>query len=716
MKNILYLLKRDIKRIIFNRTAVLVLIGICILPSFYAWINIIGYMDPYSNLSDVKVAVAIMDEGTTGKLTGDLDVGSQMKDALEENDTLDWQFVSDAKAISGVESGEYYGAFVIPKNFSADFISILGGEMNKPHIDYYVNEKINTVAPKITDTGAETLQTEIDTAFRGAVADAVMKALKGAAAEANADIREKNGSLETSIEAARGVISDYENTLSGLGRSEKYRNNLISDSQKLAKSAGKSISAVDGIISTDRKALGTALNDTCTAEEKIRTFHNEHPDVLPSQTEKILGDLANMEAVLNAADTKLAGAEGLTYTLKPSVMQMTDMLDNVKEGMGYADDSVENMRKALDSTDLILAGAQDSLRMLESSDNLKQIRKILAADDETLSEVVSSPVNLKTESLFPVKNYGSGMTPFFTMLAIWVGGLMLIAIIKLEVDTDTEEKKFTMKQAYFARGILFTLIGLVQTVIVCVGDMALGVQCMHPAAFLFAGLVSSVVFVNLIYALAVTFRHVGKAIAVILVILQIPGSSGTFPIELTGSFFRHIYPLLPFSYGIGAQREAIAGFYQNTYWTSLATLLIFLAIALFIGICLRPQMAAVNHTFDTRLGETGIFLSDTGLEEKESIAIKNAIKIINSRKESKAELDKKISSFEGRYSRLLKGGFIYVSGIFAALLILLFVLPAKPIFTSLWVICIIALVTILFFAEHIHLAIVERKYTGGEDR
>lgn len=718
MKNILYILKRDIKRIFSNLTAVLVLLGICILPSFYAWINIIGYMDPYSNLSDVQVAVAISDHGTSNELTGDLNVGSLMKEALEENDTLSWQFVKENKALSGVRSGKYYGAFIVPEEFSEDFVSILSGKVKKPQINYYVNEKINTVAPKITDTGAETLQTEIDTAFRGAVANALMEVLQETSSNVIADIHSKSGSLENSINKARNVIAAYENSVSDLSESKKYRNDLITGSKGIAKQADSSISAIEGMINTDRNVIGLTLKDAYAAEKKIKNFHNEHPSALPEQTEKILADISKIETVLNSANSKLSDVNGFVYTLKPSVVQLADMLDNLNTGLSYGDKSIDGIQEALKSADKVLEDAQKSIEILKSSKNLNLLRNIDTADDSKFSEVVSSPVILKTESLYPVKNYGSGMTPFFTMLAIWVGGLMLIAIVKLEVDKDgEEERKITMKQAYFARGILFTVIGLVQAVIVCLGDLVIGVQCLHPAAFIFAGMVASIVFTNLIYALAVAFRHIGKAIAVILVIFQIPGSSGTFPIELTGAFFSHIYPLLPFSYGISATRESIAGYYQNTYWTSLATLLIFLAIALFIGIYLRPRLAAVNHTFDTRLGDTGIFLNDTGLEEKESIAIKKAIKLINSRNESKAILDKKVSSFEQRYNRLLKHGLIYVFGTFAALLILLFILPVKPIFICLWIMCIITLVMALFLAEHAHLAILERTNTsGGHDR
>ena len=158
------------------------------------------------------------------------------------------------------------------------------------------------------------------------------------------------------------------------------------------------------------------------------------------------------------------------------------------------------------------------------------------------------------------------MTPFYTNLALWVGGLILVSILKQEVDKDEQISRFTPITAYFGRWLLFVVSGLIQGFIICTGDLIiLKVQCLHPIAFVCAGMLCSFVYVNLIYAMALTFKHIGKALAVLLVILQIPGSSGTYPIEMTPAFFQHLHPLLPFSYGINAMRECIAGFYKFTY-------------------------------------------------------------------------------------------------------------------------------------------------------
>lgn len=100
-------------------------------------------------------------------------------------------------------------------------------------------------------------------------------------------------------------------------------------------------------------------------------------------------------------------------------------------------------------------------------------------------------------------------------------------------------RSYSATNMYFGRWLLYMLLGLVQGLIVCVGDVFLpGVQCRHPFALVLTGLVCSFVYVNIIYALSLTFKHIGKALCVIFVILQIPGSSGTYPIEMTPAFSR----------------------------------------------------------------------------------------------------------------------------------------------------------------------------------
>ena len=174
MKKVLQIFCRDLKRLMHSPAAALVMVGVCILPSLYAWFNIAANMDPYGNTQNVKVAIANCDTGShTDSM--DLNAGATIVQNLKENHQLGWTFVDESKAKSGVRSGKYYAAIVIPKDFSESLLSILSGDLKQPQLDYYINEKKNAIAPKITATGASTIQQQINDTFSSVAADSIAK-------------------------------------------------------------------------------------------------------------------------------------------------------------------------------------------------------------------------------------------------------------------------------------------------------------------------------------------------------------------------------------------------------------------------------------------------------------------------------------------------------------------------------------------------------------
>ena len=187
--------------------------------------------------------------------------------------------------------------------------------------------------------------------------------------------------------------------------------------------------------------------------------------------------------------------------------------------------------RVLVTLDKELGNISSDLKALQSSDAYEKILSLRGLDADSISDFMSSPVEIKSETMYYVKNFCSGLTLFYTNLALWVGGFILVSIFKQEVDIDDEVHHFSPTSAYMGRWLLYAAVGLVQGCIVCIGDIILlGVQCVHPLLFIIAGMFCSFVYVSLIYAMAITLKHIGKALCVLFIILQIPGSSGTFPI------------------------------------------------------------------------------------------------------------------------------------------------------------------------------------------
>ena len=241
------------------------------------------------------------------------------------------------------------------------------------------------------------------------------------------------------------------------------------------------------------------------------------------------------------------------------------------------------------------------------SDGMAILTSLLSEGSESVSAFLASPVSLSEHAIYPISNYGSSMAPFYSTLAIWVGGIVLVAMLKVTVAESTVSKLRNPKahQLYIGRSILLLGVGLLQSGLICLGDLFyLQIQCEHPFLFLLAGWFTSIVYVSIIYALTVSFGDIGKAICVVLLVMQVAGSGGTFPIEVAPEFFQKVYPLLPFTHSMNAMRECIAGFYGNTYWKELGTLALFLIPALLLGLVLRKPVIRLNDAFTEKLEST----------------------------------------------------------------------------------------------------------------
>lgn len=175
MKNIWKIFRADWQRISASVVAVVVVMGLCLIPCLYAWFNIFSNWDPYGpdSTSNIRVAVTSEDEGY--ELLGlKLNIGSMVLDGLKSNHQMGWDFVdSREEALEGVRSGKYYAALIVPSDFTGDFVSILDTDLRHPQIQYYENQKKNAIAPKITNKAKTAVQDEINATVVETVTDAV---------------------------------------------------------------------------------------------------------------------------------------------------------------------------------------------------------------------------------------------------------------------------------------------------------------------------------------------------------------------------------------------------------------------------------------------------------------------------------------------------------------------------------------------------------------
>ena len=423
-------------------------------------------------------------------------------------------------------------------------------------------------------------------------------------------------------------------------------------SADVAKRASDMRDVQDNILAVERDVEGSNLPEKLKAElvQKIDIVANTVGNAA-NQQELLAKHLSDAAASLEtgAADARakaqavkdgIAEAKGsiggvkdsYNATLKQQISDLSDAVADVaRRGSDMADDlgaTVTDLSHAASalSDDLagaheVLAGASadlvsaaDDLQRLKegldtavTSGDLDRVRELIGSDPAALADALAAPVALDRQAVYHIKNYGSAMAPFYTTLSIWVAGIVLAAMLKANVD-EADVKALgnpRLHELYLGRYAFFALLAFAQATLVCAGDLLFfGIQCEHPFQFMLVGWLAGFVFSNMIYTLTVSFGDIGKAIAVVLLVMQVAGSGGTFPIEMTADFFQAVYPFLPFTHAINAMHAAMAGAYGMEFWIELGTLALYLIPSLALGLVFRRPVIRANRWIIEKLEET----------------------------------------------------------------------------------------------------------------
>ncbi|MBF7149059.1 YhgE/Pip domain-containing protein [Bacillus toyonensis] len=970
MKQIWRIYKTDLRNVAKHWAAIVIVLGLMILPSLYAWFNIKASWDPYGNTKEVPIAVSNQDAGSNlrGK---DINIGDEIVDSLKKNKNLGWKFVDEKQAIYGVERGDYYASITIPKDFSEKIATVLDENPKKPELDYYVNEKVNAIAPKITAKGASGITEEIsknfvktangeifkifndlgidletnlpsiekvkdlvfkleaqfpemNTLMDKALDDAtraedvvkvaqkelpvvesvindgqealgnldkffarndetlqrapgtiknnlivMQKGLDGAAAitdflknpsldfnlalpdpskfpelpnitipqipmlpelpqvngegykniaknidqtvnnvfssirvgttyaqgvinglqngnfdpeKAKQDLNkvsetlqgradsvsyvidvftkfkesvptdsgkdffqkriDKLTNLKSAIENANGGVKDIANII-GTGQEVKQDvrdatnkkldaiNNLVNqaeadynatfvadfekavstaeqlknkadnvkeDAQQLRGNLNQDINKANEILNNGRENYDQAVADYAklkTSLEKakedlsnkgvngldstkvalnelngqFKASWNLANDMIPvlESTNKVLADV-NSDKNLNGTISKLnkakdglqkgmdltdKGIDAINKGQKPAadviesinevsknvsaqlgdilakydseitpnfnaaIARTKEMSKNTTQILSEADKKLPDVKKLLeDSSKGLVDGRKkladikadmpetekkikelaDKIRDFESEEDLKDIIRLLKNDVEKQSDYFANPVNLKENKLFAMPNYGSAMSPFYTVLALWVGALLMVSLLTVEVHE--EGANYKSHEVYFGRLLTFLTIGLSQAFIVSMGDIfLLGTYVVDKFWFVLFSLFIGGVFVCIVYSLVSIFGNVGKSMAIILLVLQVAGSGGTFPIQMTPAFFQALYPFLPFTYAISAIRETVGGMLWDIVTRDLLVLSVFVVVMIVAALLLKTPINKSSEKF-----------------------------------------------------------------------------------------------------------------------
>lgn len=707
MKNIIKIFRDDLKDIFTNTSALIVLLGLAILPSLYAWFNIKASWDPYGNTSNISVAVVNNDNGGN-LLDKEINIGDKLIKELKNNNSLGWEFVNSEKANKGVQTGKYYASIEIPEDFSKNILSVLSNKVEKAKINYTVNEKINAIAPKITDKGASTVQLKVNQTVVKTAGEAVFEVLNevGISLEKNlpalsrienslVEVQDKfkqvNKILNTATDASAQItdiskllqkeipnIEDtIENSIGLSGAVKNFLNNSKTSVNDIAPAVKNDLQIINSISLSaigNIQGLIDLINENYENAPQIIDGLTSKIDSLSSETTNLIkvlkkldkitpgSSLKNTIEMMETINSKLVSAKSILNEIKnqinngqkPSLDKLNALLSVVKDinyitenilndcegkiltpinnifdkGMNISTDVSTLLQKAEDKlpkVDKILDTALDlskdadktikyakekvpeaekildklvtALSKVNNSDDMNELVTFLKNDIETHSDFLKQPVVLDTKTLYPMKNYGSAMTPFYTVLSLWVGIVLLTSLLSTEVHGE-----YKPHEVYFGRGLTFLLIALVQGLIVSVGDIfILGVSTTNPVLFVTISLLISTVFTFIVYSLVSVFGNIGKSLAVILLVIQVAGSGGTFPIQVTPEFFQFVNPLLPFTYAISALRETVAGIYIPNLQKDILVLLVFLVVSIILNVILKGPLNKFLSKFTKKL-------------------------------------------------------------------------------------------------------------------
>ena len=332
--------------------------------------------------------------------------------------------------------------------------------------------------------------------------------------------------------------------------------------------------------------------DSC--ETSVSNMQSIYKNNLVPQMQKVL---TNMSDSLNQVTN-------LVNTLSNTVKNVGIVMEGVSDTVAGTGESLSQIKGVVDNISGKITDLTEKLDGASEEEMMDILVRFLGGDPDSLGAYFASPVTMETVAMYPVATYGSAMTPFYSTLAIWVGSTILVALVKVKASPKGL-KNVQSYQLYFGRYLLFLLLAQIQAAIIVAGDLwLLKVNIVEPGLFFLAASFTATAFSLLIYSLTLAFGDVGKAVCVIVMVLQIAGSSGTFPIELLPDTYQKIYIFFPFPYAIKAMREALAGMYGTAYMEALAKLILFMIEGLLIGLVIRIPFVKLNHFVEERMEDT----------------------------------------------------------------------------------------------------------------
>ena len=649
--NISAVIRSDVRRLSRSVVTVICVFGLALVPCLYAWFNIMSNWSPYTSDStkNLKIAVASSDAGTD--FVGmKLNVGDIILEKLKANDQIDWQFPDSVQGVmDGLYAGDYYAGLIIPEDFSASILGFTDGEMDHPEIIYYDNQKMNAVASRVTDRAQGIIKDQINSIFVATIVDelstftSVFNGMGLSAEDALQSLDNQLGSIKSDLKTYAAILNSMSTVTKSAATVTGMTNDLLPDVTNMLVNSRKTIVDIQDRLTTSKQDVVYAADAIRNTSEELRNtveridsavdgdpaeaggsyvdwdslfgeggiteYEGEILDDLYADVNKqlhesvirfddilqktnidknLIASMSTLQDSLKNLDSLLAKVEGDIDSQSMTLQQYTDALNSCTV-------SIESTEDVLNYMVRMVSNLQSSVNELRTSESFTKLIDLLKDDVGGLVEYLSSPANLEVVRVYALENFGSGMAPFYTTLALYASALLSVSLMHTHVKRRNDIPMLNTTEAFFGRYFVFFAIGQFTALITVLGNLYyIGIQCYAPFQFWLAAAIASLVFTLLNYGMVFALGNIGEAIAIIVLVVQVAGSGGTYPLEMLPQIFRDLYKFMPFNYAMTAMRETIAGSYDHVYLKSILVLLLMAAIliplSLVLSIAFKPVL------------------------------------------------------------------------------------------------------------------------------
>ena len=579
IENIREIIINDFKGAFSNPVVIIVLIGLIILPSLYALLNIDACWDPYGNTGEVEFAIANMDKGATFQ-DSKINVGDELVKDLKKNDKFKWVFVTEDELRDGVYKGDYYAGIVIPKNLSENIVSIMTDDPQQAKLEYIVNMKENPVAAKLTDAGATAVYNELN----AKIIEIINLAAYGKLGELQEGLSSGASQLASGgaqLQAGSGQISSGANQVANGAHSVQKGANDINNGANAVKHGSAEVKNGANQVQKGSEELSSAIDSSLIPKGPVRDYVEGNARLAngSSQVANGASRLAEGSVALADGSSRLANGSSQLAAGSLALAAGSKLLSNA------ASQALFTAAASLSSSAGSLSG-------------------ITGINETMLGDYFYAPIKLDRHELFPVSDYGSQVSPFYLVLSMWVGALITCAMLK---PGTSEGTKYSPLEMYAGKVAIFLVMSLLQVTVTIIGAHILGIYIENEILFALSCYIVSGVFMIVVYSFVSALGDVGKGIAIVLLVIQISGTGGIYPVEIMADFFKILNPYLPMTYEITLIREAQLGLVWSNYLPALIILLGIGVATVIVMIIIKTKADKITHYFESRLENSGLF-------------------------------------------------------------------------------------------------------------